>query len=326
MELPLLRLGLLGFNAQDSQLAVAQIASAVPMASRWEVVAFEDADIWLLNSRCVTAVANRGLRIQHGADEASSLMIYPQQATRPMAFTLPVTEGVNAVLSVQLDNPRDCARGLDSFALAMPRVCNHFALGEQVASRQSNLHDSTYHLSFEGRLIAVVDFAAWRVSIASEAKPIELALASWRHRPADMSIAPASFETSALERLMWVYASRTRKPTVPQAYQSSTIYLRRLSTLPQSWLHHDHMNLISYLNKQPRTLAQLQQVTQLSSERLLACVSALYYSGTITVNPAQVQRNASALAQGARLEEQDASAPDSTSSIFDSQPVPLTAK
>ncbi len=326
MEVPLLRLGLLGFDNHQAQRATVRIASAVSNHARWEVAPFEDADMWLINSPSASTVEQRGLRISQAGDAASALTIYPHQTSRPVAFTQPLPLAIDAVLSIDLEDMYQSVHDLNKFATALPSLCAHFALGEQVASRQSNLEASTYHLSFEGRLIAVVDLASWRISVQPKAKPIELSLASWRHRPNDNAQAPAGFEVLAMERLMWVFASRTHTPRLPEAYQTSIIYLRRLSTLPQSWLHRDHMNLISYLNKQAHTLASLQQVTQLSAERLLACLSALYYSGTITVHPAQVQRNDRHVAPSLPPATDDSKGFSASSSIFDTYQAPLAAK
>ncbi len=333
MEVPLLRIGLLGFDSQQAQRASVRIASAVSNRGRWEVVPFEDADLWLIHSPSATSVEQRGLRISQPGDASSALTIYPHQTSRPVAFTKPLPQAIDAVLSIDLEDMYQSVHDLNQFAAALPRLCAHFALGEQVASRQSNLEPSTYHLSFEGRLIAVVDLAQWRISVQPGAKPIELSLASWRHRPQDNTQAPAGFEVMAMERVMWVFASRTQAPRLPEAYQTSVIYLRRLSTLPQSWLHRDHMNLISYLNKQSQTLAQLQAVTQLSAERLVACLSALYYSGTITVNAAQVQHHDRRgtpsqvnLSEPAKLAADDSKGFGASSSIFDTYQAPLAAK
>jgi hypothetical protein len=327
MELPLLRIGLLGFDTPQAQRATVRIASVASNRARWETVSFEDADLWLIHSPSASSAEQRGLRISQDGDAGSALTIYPHQTSRPVAFTLPLPDTIDAVLRIDLDDMYQTARDLDNFAAALPRLCTQFALGEQVATRQANLEASTYHLSFEGKLIAVVDLAHWRASLLPTAKPIELSLASWRHRPHDSAQAPAGFEVIALERLMWVYASRTRAPRLPEAYNTHAIYLRRLSTLPQSWLHRDHMNLISYLNKQPHTMASLQQVTQLSTERLVACLSALYYSGTITVHPTQVQRKdrhatPSEFADANRISV-DSQGFSASSSIFDTYQAPL---
>jgi hypothetical protein len=119
---------------------------------------------------------------------------------------------------------------------------------------------------------------------------MELALASWRHRPNESQRFLQGFEVLSLERLMWVYASRTQNPSLPAAYLSSRIHLRRLSVLPQGWLHDDHMNLIGRLSQQPCTMATLARLTQLPYKRLNACLAALYYSGTITTNVRQIVR------------------------------------
>jgi hypothetical protein len=294
MELPLLRLGLLGFSRAKAILATARVLAAMAgrarVRARWEIVPFEEADIWLIDSPSVSLGDDRGLRILNPDALDAPLTIYPHQSSRPVAFTQPLPSDIDAVLSVALDDAYDCAQGLNTFSDALSKLCCHFALGEQVASRQSGLVEKTYHLHFEGRLVAMVDLAHWQVGLSPEAGPMELALASWRHRPNESQRFPQGFEVLSLERLMWVFASRTQSPSLPAAYLSSRIHLRRLSVLPQGWLHDDHMNLIGRLSQQPCTMAMLARLTHLPYKRLNACLAALYYSGTITTNLRQVVR------------------------------------
>ncbi len=290
MELPLLRLGLLGFSQAQASLATARVLAARASRARWEVVPFEDADIWLIDSPSVTLDDNRGLRVRNPDAPDSPLTIYPHQSSRPVAFTQPLPANIDAVLSVALDDAYDCAHGLGTFSDVLAKLCNHFALGEQLASRQSSLIENTYHLHFEGRLVAMVDVAHWQVSLSPDARALELSLASWRHRPNESQRFPPDFEALSLERLMWVYASRAQTPRLPEAYLGSRIHLRRLSVLPQSWLHADHMNLIGQLSQQPCTMAMLAQLTRLPFKRLSACLAALYYTGTVTTDLRQIVR------------------------------------
>jgi hypothetical protein len=294
MELPVLRIGLLGFARSDANLAKAQILSASVSRCRWEVVPFEDADIWLINSPNVTlgeGIGNeRGLHIANPDAPHSPLTIYPLQATRPVAFTEPLPQDIDAVLSIELGNGYQCASRLNDFASTLPQLCTHFALGEQVATRQHNLQKGTYHLHFEGRLVAVIDLQGWQAGLLPGASAMDMALASWRHRPNERAHMPPGFETHSLERLMWVYASRSKSPRLPTSYESETIHLRRLSVLPQSWLHQDHMGIIGVLSQKPQAIGELAQNTRLSLERLEVCLAALYYSGTITTDARQVVR------------------------------------
>jgi hypothetical protein len=292
MELPLLRLGLLGFSRAQASLAAARVlaANTARVRARWEIVPFDEADMWLIDSHNVSLGDDRGLRIRNPDAPDAPLTIYPHQSSRPVAFTQPLPSDIDAVLSVALDDVYDCVQGLNTFSDALSQLCCHFALGEQVASRQSGLVEETYHLHCEGRLVAMVDLAHWQIGLSPEAGPMELALASWRHRPNESQRFPQGFEVLSLERLMWVYASRTQHPSLPAAYLSSRIHLRRLSVLPQSWLHDDHMNLIGRLSQQPCTMAMLVQLTRLPFKRLSACLAALYYTGTVTTDLRQIVR------------------------------------
>jgi hypothetical protein len=294
MELPLLRLGLLGFSRAKANLATARVSAAtsgrVRLRARWEIVPFDEADIWLIDSQSVSLGDDRGLGIVNPDAPDAPFTIYPHQSSRPVAFTQPLPGDIDAVLSIGLDDAYDCAQGLNAFSDALSELCRHFALGEQVASRQSGLVKETYHLHFEGRMVGMVDLAHWQVGLSPDAGPMELALASWRHRPNESQRFPQGFEVLSLERLMWVFASRTHSPSLPTSYLSSRIHLRRLSVLPQGWLHDDHMNLIGRLSQQPCTMATLARLTQLPYKRLNACLAALYYSGTITTDMRQIVR------------------------------------
>jgi hypothetical protein len=290
MELPLLRLGLLGFSQQQADAVTRSVQTAANVGSRWEVVSFEDADMWLIDSPSVAIGANGGLYINNPHATHLPLTIYPEQSSRPVAFSQPLPADIDAVLSIDVDDPFDCAQGLKTFSQSLQSLCTHFALGEQVASRQSNLATGVYHLQFEGRQVATVDLSRWLVSLQPHVRPIELSLASWRHRPGEDSHFSVGSEVLSLERLMWVYASRSQVGSLPPLYLTQTIHLRRLSVLPQSWLHDDHMNLIGHLSQQPCSMAGLAKVTRLPYKRLTACLSALYYTGTITTDPRQVVR------------------------------------
>jgi hypothetical protein len=290
MESPLLRIGLLGFDAALAQQASAQIAKAVVSHSRWEVAPFEDADLWLLNSPQVKLLKDHGLLVRNPDTPLSPLTIYPQQTSRPVAFTEPLPRDIDAVLRIALDDSLACARGLNSFSQTLGHLRAHFALGEQVATRQNGLQPDIYHLHFEARLVAIVDLGRWQVALAPSAQALELTLASWRHRPGETRHFPLDFQVLSLERLMWVYASRTAHNRLPAHFQTQQIHLRRLSVLPQSWLHNDHLNLIGHLSKQPCTMVNLVKLTRLPLKRLSACLSALYYTGTLTTDVRLVLR------------------------------------
>jgi hypothetical protein len=288
MEPPLLRLGLLGFGRAKANLAAARVMAVKSQRARWAVAAFEDADVLLVDSASVTVDENRGLLIRNPDAPDSPLTIYPHQTSRPVAFTQPLPAYIDVVLGVSLDDAYDCAQALNTFTDLLGTLCNHFALGEQIANRQSSLINNTYHLHFEGRLVAMVDVAQWQVSLAPDTRAFELSLASWRHRPNESQRFPPNFEALSLERLMWVYASRAQQPRLPEAYLSSRIYLRRVPVLPQSWLHEDHLNLIGHLSQQPSRMAGLVQHTRLPFKRLSACLAALYYTGTVTTDVRQI--------------------------------------
>ncbi len=323
MEQPLLRLGLLGFDQDEAIQATLKVQAAASANSRWQVVTFEDADMWLLQSSRVT-MGSGTLNIGNPAAPGSPMMIDPSQVSRPVAFTQPLPAAIDAKLSINLEDAYECATALNQFARVLVRLCTFFALGEQVASRQSGLERGIYQLHFESKLVAVVDLSLWQVGMLPDATPLELALASWRHRPYETNYLPAGFKGIALDKLMWVYASRTQTERLPPSYRTEPIHLRRLSVLPQSWLHQDHMNVIGLISQQPCLMSTLAQRTQLSDKRLASCLTALYYSGTVTTDPRQVQRGDSRIHSGyMELSEEDKAAYTNTAgdskgmSVFD---------
>jgi hypothetical protein len=324
MEQPLLRLGLLGFDQDQALQATLRVQSAACANSRWQVVSFEDADMWLLHSSRVSMGSGGTLVIGNPASPGSPMTVDPAQASRPVAFTSPLPPTIDAKLSINLDDAFECATALNLFSRVLMRLCTFFALGEQVASRQSGLERGIYQLHFESKLVAVVDLSLWQVGMLPDANPLELALASWRHRPYETNYLPEGFKGIALDKLMWVYASRTQTDRLPASYRTEPIQLRRLSVVPQSWLHQDHMNVIGLISQQPCLMSTLAQRTQMSDKRLASCLTALYYSGTITTDPRQVLRGDSRIHSGyVELSEQDKAAYTDTAgdskglSVFD---------
>jgi hypothetical protein len=323
MEQPLLRLGLLGFDQDQAIQATLKVQAAASANSRWQVVTFEDADMWLLHSSRVT-MGSGTLNIGNPAAPDSPMTIDPSQVSRPVAFTQPLPSMIDAKLSINLEDAYECATALNQFAHVLVRLCTFFALGEQVASRQSGLERGIYQLHFESKLVAVVDLSLWQVGMLPDASPLELALASWRHRPYETNYLPAGFKGIALDKLMWVYASRTQTERLPASFRTEPIHLRRLSVVPQSWLHQDHMNVIGLISQQPCLMRTLAQRTQLSDQRLASCLTALYYSGTITTDPRQILRGDTRIHSGyAELSEADKAAYTDTAgdskglSVFD---------
>jgi hypothetical protein len=323
MEQPLLRLGLLGFDQDQAIQATLKVQAAASANSRWQVVTFEDADMWLLHSSRVTMGAGT-LNIGNPAAPDSPMTIDPSQVSRPVAFTQPLPSTIDAKLSINLEDAYECATALNQFANVLVRLCTFFALGEQVASRQSGLERGIYQLHFESKLVAVVDLSLWQVGMLPDASPLELALASWRHRPYETNYLPVGFKGIALDKLMWVYASRTQTERLPASYRTEPIHLRRLSVVPQSWLHQDHMNVIGLISQQPCLMRTLAQRTQLSDQRLASCLTALYYSGTITTDARQILRGDTRIHSGyAELSEADKAAYTDTAgdskglSVFD---------
>jgi hypothetical protein len=287
MEQPLLRLGLLGFVESDKQKVLEAIAHPGEGWPRWELVEFEYADAWCINGASVERLEGNAVRVNTLLAHQPSISLNPAEISRPIAFTEPLPEGIEAAEVVNLRSPELMRIALQRFEAWLRPLRAQFALGSELVAREAELSKGVFHvLNEHGKLLAVVNFINWTAALLPIARPVDFENASWMHRPPSAADVPHSFVALTVPQLMWTYAVRTTEDALPARYRKHTIYLRRLPQLPTGWLRDEHLVTLRALSTAPGKFADIQRATELSEDALGSALAALYYAGAITTNKA----------------------------------------
>ncbi len=294
MEQPLLRLGLLGFTESDKHKVLEAIANPSEGWPRWELVEFEQADAWCINGRSVERRDGNAVRVNTLLAHQPTISLNPAEMSRPIAFTEPMPEGIEAAEIVNFRSPELMRIALQRFEAWLRPLRAQFALGSELVKREGELSKGVFHvLDPHGKMLAVVNFINWSVSLLPIARPVDFEEAIWMHRPPSAADVPHRFLTLTMAQLMWTYAVRTTQDALPSRYRQHTIYLRRLPQLPTGWLGDEHLVALRALSSAAGTFTDIQAATQLSENALARALAALYYSGAITTkkaSAAQVDR------------------------------------
>lgn len=287
MEQPLLRLGLLGFTESDKQKVLETIANPGEGWPRWELVEFEYADAWCINGRSVERLQGNAVRVNTLLPHQPSISLNPAEISRPIAFTEPMPQGIEAAEVVNFRSPELMRIALQRFEAWLRPLRAQFALGSELVSREAELSKGVFHVLDEhGKLLAVVNFINWTAGLLPIARPVDFENAIWMHRPPSAADIPHGFVTLTVPQLMWTYAVRTSEDALPSRYRSQTMYLRRLPQLPTGWLRDEHLVTLRALSIAPGKFADIRDATELSEDALARALAALYYTGAVTTNKA----------------------------------------
>jgi hypothetical protein len=309
IELPLLRLGLAGFSAEQQQAVETALRVGVGEATVWEIVELEAADaIWVNGGRTQTLPGHR-IRIASGAPQGRSLQVNVPEVGRPLAFALPVPAGVHASHTFDLASVLSMGEVLQQFEAWLAPLTAQFCLASHIVEHQSALGSGKYELRLNGQLLALVDMQG-EAAVLATAGPAEFEGAAWGRRSGALEI-PEHFARASLAELMWQYAVRTQRDVLPKHYRTSPLYFRRAPRLPQRLLKDSQLLVMRELLLAPATFGELQQRCGLDEMRLTRDLSALYFVGSITSNPKRAAQPAARL--GA-----DTSSPGSLPSGLDS--------
>ncbi len=283
MEQPLLRLGLLGFTESDKQKVLETIANLSEGWPRWELVEFEYADAWCINGRSVERLEGNAVRVNTLLAHQPSISLNPAEVSRPIAFTEPMPEGIEAAEIVNFRSPELMRVALQRFEAWLRPLRAQFALGSELVARENELSKGIFHvLDRHGKLLAIVNFINWTAAMLPIARPVDFEEAIWMHRPPSAADIPHGFVTLTMAQLMWNYAVRTTEDALPSRYRKHTLYLRRLPQLPTGWLRDEHLVALRALSAAPGRFADIQAATELSENALARTLAALYYAGAIT--------------------------------------------
>ena len=286
-EQPILWLGMAGFAPQQRAVLQASLARA-PSSPRWRVSAFADADAWWVNGAKVRVMPGGNLKVAAGLPTERALNLSLGDIDRPVAFASPLAsaefEPRYVFDPVSEPSIHAVLMHFDSW-LWLLRA--QFVLGAQIIRRGPELRHGIYHVSYSGRLLAVLDFQNAKAAISPRVHPVSLWEAQWDKRPAGAGGLPESFVHVTPGQLAWTYVGRTDGDVLPERYRSEMIYYRHVPGVPLRWLRDSQLMLLRELSAEPGTLEGLRQRTGLpagQTEHDLAC---LYYAGSITTTRAK---------------------------------------
>lgn len=294
MDRPILRLGLLGFSpiACDKVLKAIEQPLGISSYAQWELVEFEHADAWCINGASIEQLKGNSVLVRTLQASQPLISLDPTQITRPVAFTEPLPDGLEAAELVNFNKPQLLLVGLQRFEAWLRPIRVQFAVGKELIEREAELSKGIYHvIGTHGSLLAVVNLIQWTVALLPSARPVDFQEASWMHRPNSAADAPATFVQTSVAMLMWTYASRTGEDVLPPRYRTQTIYMRKLPKLPVGWMRDEHFVLLRALSTGAGRFDDLLKTTQLPQQLLERALAALYYAGSVTTKKASASQS-----------------------------------
>jgi hypothetical protein len=282
IELPMLRLGLAGFSAQQKIELDAMLQRSNPGRNIWQLGNFHDADAWWING----SRAQRGdgkIRITPAIPTERSLQLNLAEVDRPIGFSVPLSfPATEPGYTFDPASLSSVNKVLDKFESWLQPLTAQFSLAGRIIEQESVLGSGVYHVMLNERLLAVVDMHG-EIGVLPSAGPADFDDAIWVRWPGPSDI-PESFVRTSLSELMWQYAVRTTRDVLPRRYRTGLLYFRRVPRLPQRLLTDSHLLLIRELATAPGTFADLQQRTGMGAGPLARTLAALYLVGTVTSN------------------------------------------
>ena len=285
-ELPRLRLGLAGFTEGQCKTIAKTLTKTLPDQPAWQVCPFQLADAWLLSGEnsAPSPQSNQDmLRIAPGLPGDKALTLNLSEINRPLAFSLPlVSPDIEAKLTFTPDYEASLLGVLCAFEQWLQPLRAKFLLSSQLMQRESQLKRMVYHVSSKGQLLAILDFAEWRIGLLPEATHEQFEKAMWETRPSQANAMPLHFVQSSVEQLRWIYAQHTQQDVLPARYKRQPIYFSQTPNVPQTWLEPSHLLLLRELSVRPATLKELTERTALTADELAREVACLYFAGSLT--------------------------------------------
>lgn len=286
-ELPVLRLGLLGFSpAEHALLETALVVLRTRL--RWRMVALRDADAVCINGSRVTALADGSLRVAASTPGAPPLRIDPTHSDRPMAFSLPLAPGLAADSTFDMASPPSTRAMLEKFEGWLRPASVQFCLASRIVQTRMDL-SATYHVSVDGRLVAIVCRRSG-VGVLPIADPSHLDKALWAKRPGLADEIPGHFVQVGLRQVLWEYAMRTQRNLLPTYFRSGLLYWCRAPQLPQRLFRDSHLMIVREIAQGPVSFAELGKRTGLSEAVLSRDLAGLRIVGAVTHDRKQARR------------------------------------
>ena len=298
-EQPVFGVGIFGFTPAERKLLESHLGARGDRPD-WRICAFSEADAWWINGENVRVLADGNLRVAAGMPSEKALRLDLPAIDRPIAFATPLAADFDPQLKFDPHSTASVEGLLLQFDIWLWQPRAQFALGAHVVKAIEQLRAGIFHVSHEGRLLAVVDLMQGNAAVRPRAHPEALWQAKWDRRPIGAQHAPESFVRTSLAELAWTYVQRTERDMLPARYRQGTIYYRRVPRVPLRMLRDSQLLILVELSASSATLDELERRTRLPRPRIESDLACLYYAGAITSKrsngapPGQVFRGANA--------------------------------
>ncbi|HEX7890971.1 MAG TPA: hypothetical protein VF522_16575 [Ramlibacter sp.] len=287
MNVPRLRMGLVGFHEEDYLLSLLRTRAVV----LWERTSPADADALWVCGESSRALPDGlvGITTWPGRGE---LKLDLSALERPTFFTLPVPDpDVRPPLSFDPRSAASVNSALRRAEAVLQPLIMKLALAGEIARLLPQLRAHTYHLALDGRLIGVVNMGG-TIGLDSSVRVPQLKQAMWRPLPKTANSIPQHFLTTSFAEVLWTYVNRAEIDLLPARYRRALLYFRALPRVPQRLMKDTHYVVLSELGAEPQSFDQLRHNVGLSEEALANTLAALYYAGAITTNPVRAAKGA----------------------------------
>lgn len=291
-ELPVLRLGLLGFN--PAQQAIFETALVVLRTRlKWQVVPLDQADAVCVNGSRALVRPDGHIEVAGSTPGAPPVCLFPDDTDRPLAFSLPLAPGVESASTFDMASPASTRAMLEKFEGWLRPACIQFCLASRIVQERLDVSSTStvFHVSVDGRLVAIVSRRSG-IGVLPIADPVRLDGAIWARRPAAADEIPGHFVQAGLTQVLWQYALRTRRQLLPTYFRAGPLYWCRSPQLPQRLFSDSHLMIVRELAHAPATFAELGQRTGLAEAMLTRDLAALRIVGAVTNDRKQALRAA----------------------------------
>ena len=290
LELPVFRLGLAGFSAQQEAELTAVLASGAPGAMVWEPGQMANCDAWWVNGARVQWMGDDTVMVPAGNTAGRPFQFHLPEVERPVAFSMPLAcAEFQPVYSFQAASPRSMNAVLEKFEAWLSPLAAQFCLASHLVEHETALGSGTFHVRLNGALLAVVNMPG-EIALLPSAGPADFEEAAWSRQPPGVEI-PDKFVRISLSQLMWQYAVRTQRDVLPKHYRAGLLYYRRPPRVPQLAVLDSHLLLLRELACAPANFETLRQRCGLDPGQLARDLAALYFVGSITSNPKRAAIN-----------------------------------
>jgi hypothetical protein len=286
LELPILRIGLVGFSLDQQERLREMLARENKTRLAWELARVNEADVFMVNGARTQLLADGTLRVASGVPAGRSVQFAMAELDRPVAFGLPLApRNFEPDLQFNPSSMASVTAVLARFETLLAPLIAQFCLASQVVDQEGSLGAGVYHVTSDASgLVAVVNLRG-QVCVQASATADDFEDAIWTRQADEAEPIPDHFTRTSLSHLMWQYALRTTRDILPQRYYSDLLYFRRPPRLPQRALSDGHLLMLRELAYSPATFEDLQQRTGLIGPDLSRTLAALYLVGAITSNP-----------------------------------------